>query len=256
MLNKKLAVILSGLICVFSAIGQDATGTASNESGSKTTVSPKQTTASEDGRFEAGIHFTSLSAEFDGDRTGLGVRVGYKFADFKDDKFTATAEAEFNFLPGNVFTGDFRKNGRVKQGLFGLKVGRKFEKFGIFAKVRPGFINYSRGGSDNLPLPTIFSSTSGSGTISGSTFLLRNQQGKGKTNFAADVGGVIEFYPTKKIITRFDFGDTIVRLRSGTIDFPVIVGGGGTTTTTFQRFTIPAATQHNFQFSAGIGFRF
>jgi hypothetical protein len=255
MLNKKSAVILSVLMCVFSAIGQEATGNASNESGSNNKVSGKQTTSSDDSRFEAGIHFTSLSAEFDGDRTGLGVRVGYKFADFKDDKFTATAEAEFNFLPGNVFTGDFRKNGRVKQGLFGLKVGRKFEKFGVFAKVRPGFINYSRGGSEDLPRPTLINSSSGSGTVLLSGFSTFGQ-GKGKMNFAADVGGVIEFYPSKKIITRFDFGDTIVRLRSGTIDFPVFTTTGGTTIQTIQRFTIPAATQHNFQFSAGIGFRF
>jgi hypothetical protein len=255
MLNKKLAVILSVLMCVFTAIGQDATGNASNESGSNNKVSGKQTASSDESRFEAGIHFTSLSAEFDGDRTGLGVTVGYKFADFKDGKFTATAEAEFNFLPGNVFTGDFRKSGRVKQGLFGVKVGRKYEKFGVFAKVRPGFVNYSRGGNDGLPLPTLIGSGSGSGTISVSSFSIYGQ-GKGKTNFATDVGGVVEFYPSKRIITRFDFGDTVVRLRSGTIDFPVFTTSGGITTTTFQRFTIPAATQHNFQFSAGVGFRF
>ncbi len=253
MLNKKLAVILSGLICVFSAIGQDATGTASNESGSKTKVSAKQTTSSDDSRFEAGIHFSSLSAEFDGDRTGLGVTVGYKFATFKDGKFTATAEAEFNFLPGKVFTSDLRRNGRVKQGLFGVKIGRKFDKFGIYGKVRPGFINYSNGGNTGNDFPTLISA--GTGTVVSTLFLPR--QTKGRTNFAGDVGGVIEFYPTKKLITRFDFGDTIVRLKSSVIEFPgFVTTSGGTTTTVIQRFTLPATTRHNFQFSAGIGFRF
>jgi hypothetical protein len=252
MLNKKLAIILSGLLCVFSAIGQDATSTASNESVSNTKVSAKQTTSSDEGRFEAGIHFTSLSAEFDGDRTGLGGTVGYKFATFKDGKFTATAEAEFNFLPGTVFSRDFRKNGRVKQGFFGLKVGRKFDKFGIYGKVRPGFVNYSRGGNSGEVFPTLISS--GSGSVS--TFFLPRPV-KGKTNFAGDVGGVIEFYPTKKIITRFDFGDTIVRLKSSVIEFPgFVTTSGGTITTVVQRFVLPATTQHNFQFSAGIGFRF
>jgi hypothetical protein len=151
-----------------------------------------------------------------------------------------------------VFTGDVRKSGRVKQGLFGLKVGRKFDKFGVFGKVRPGFINYSNGTPES---PTLINTATGSGTVFVSSFNL-SRQTKGKTNFATDIGGVVEFYPTKKVFTRFDFGDTVVRLRSTVLEFPVFTTTGGTTTTVIQRIPIPAATQHNFQFSAGIGFRF
>lgn len=259
MINKKLAAILVGLVCVFSAMSQNLTETLKTENIKNETVSNKKASGKEtiqvdEDRFELGAHFSSLSADFDGDRTGLGVTLGYRFATFKGGKFTATAEAEFNFLPGRVFTGDVRKSGRVKQGLFGLKVGRKFEKFGVFAKVRPGFINYSNG----TPItPTLVNSTlsSGSGTISIGTFGV-SRQGSGRTNFATDVGGVVEFYPTKKVFTRFDFGDTIVRLRSTVLEFPIFTTTGGTTTTVIQRIPIPAATQHNFQFSAGIGFRF
>ncbi len=252
MINKKLAVILVSLLFVFSVIGQNLTENIPNESISNKKITKKDSILVDDERFELGAHFSSLSADFDGDRTGLGVTLGYRFATFKDNKYTATAEAEFNFLPGRVFTGDVRKNGRVKQGLFGLKVGRKFEKYGVFAKVRPGFINYSNG---TVATPTLINTTFGNGTITGFSGIGRGS-GSGKTNFATDIGGVVEFYPTEKVFTRFDFGDTIVRLRSTVLEFPTFTTTGGTTTIVIQRIPIPATTQHNFQFSAGIGFRF
>jgi hypothetical protein len=51
---------------------------------------------------------------------------------------------------------------------------------------------------------------------------------KRMTSFAMDIGGVLEFYPSKRIITRFR-------------------------TVPFIR---PARTTHNFQFVASVGFRF
>jgi hypothetical protein len=254
MLNKKLAVILFTLMCVCSAIGQDATGNASIESGSNNKVSGKQTTSSDESRFEAGVQFTSLMKRYDGDRNGFGGRFGYRVGTFNEGKYTITAEAEFNFLPGDVYVASIGRNGRVKQGLFGVKVGRKYEKFGVFGKVRPGFVNYSRGVPPPPPLLSInTTSTSGTG-VSVSSFSRFDDNSKGRTNFATDVGGVLEFYPSKRIITRFDFGDTIVRQRPTTIEYLNFPITG--TTPTLQRFIIPASTQHNFQFSAGVGFRF
>ena len=73
------------------------------------------------------------------------------------------------------------------------------------------------------------------------------------THLALDVGGVVEFYPSRRIFTRLDAGDTI------TVE-------GETTVTTLQGppagpfvpvpFTVPGEFRHNFQFSAGVGFRF
>ena len=59
---------------------------------------------------------------------------------------------------------------------------------------------------------------------------------------------MLEFYPTRRIVARFDGGDTMIFYRS--LDIPVFF---------FPRtliFTAPAETIHNFQFSAGVGFRF
>src|SRR5688572_1926614 len=45
-------------------------------------------------------------------------------------------EGEINYLPSSGFN-DVRRF----QGQFGAKAGVRFERFGLFGKVRPGFIN-------------------------------------------------------------------------------------------------------------------
>jgi hypothetical protein len=62
-----------------------------------------------------------------------------------------------------------------------------------------------------------------------------------------DVGGVLEFYPTKRILTRFDVGDTMIRYPSR--DNP-------SSFTTSPPPRLPSELRHNLQVTAGIGFRF
>jgi hypothetical protein len=60
-----------------------------------------------------------------------------------------------------------------------------------------------------------------------------------------DIGGVLEFYPSSRIVTRFDAGDTMIRFGSVALPFG------------FTELNVtPPETIHNFQFSAGVGFRF
>jgi hypothetical protein len=74
---------------------------------------------------------------------------------------------------------------------------------------------------------------------------------EGRTFFAADVGGVVEYYPTRRVILRVDAGDTIVRFReSGPVIFPPTGTFPGSSAITV------ADTTHNFQMTFGIGFRF
>jgi hypothetical protein len=61
-----------------------------------------------------------------------------------------------------------------------------------------------------------------------------------------DLGGVLEFYPSRRIVTRFDGGDTMIRYHRAALPF-------GISPTTI---VIPAETIHSFEFSAGVGFRF
>jgi lysophospholipase L1-like esterase len=67
------------------------------------------------------------------------------------------------------------------------------------------------------------------------------------------IGAVVEFYPTKRIVTRFDAGDTMIHFRRQTITIPYLDVSGNIG---IIQFTLPARTTHNFQFIAGVGFRF
>ena len=200
-------------------------------------------------KFEVGGQFTVLSGgrptpisslpiivpdDFeDITRLGFGGRFTYNLTN------TIAIEAEGNFFPN---TKDFQDlsvpGGSVFQAQFGVKAGKRFSKIGIFGKARPGFVRFSEA-----------SRMTGTTTI---TF--NNQQFThglftlgSETDFSMDLGGVVEFYPSRRIVTRVDFGDTIIRYgvyqrESFILSVPFV-----------QR---PAETKHNFQFSAGIGFRF
>ena len=115
---------------------------------------------------------------------------------------------------------------------FGVKAGKRWEKWGVFAKARPGFTSFSQG--------RFILDLDSAGNFVSSHF-------ERTTHFTTDVGGVLEFYPTLRIVTRFDAGDTIIHYG------PQSVRNFFPPPTTF---TLPAATRHNFQFNAGIGFRF
>lgn len=191
-------------------------------------------------RVEAGAHFTSLTKpDFDGGRTeaGFGGRFTYNVTDY------FALEAEGNLFPHRCLTCTSGNNGRITQGLFGLKVGKRFNKFGLFAKGRPGFVRFSEGVSDFIPLPS-----------PPGPFPLFEIRRRPTTNFAVDVGGVLEFYPSRRIVTRFDAGDTIIRYGSQT--FSTFAFDPTTGVTTTDTFTTQSETRHNFQFSAGVAFRF
>lgn len=183
-------------------------------------------------KFEAGAEFTSITKpNFDGGRTeaGFGGRLTFNI-----NKSFAVEAATYLF-PQKCHTCD-RTNGTLFEGLFGVKAGKRFEKWGIFAKARPGFASFSQGDVTFLPSPPGFE------------VLVERA-----THFAFDLGGVIEFYPSKRIVTRFDAGDTMIHFNRKTINFPVIDAMGNLS---FLPYTQRATTRHNFQFSAGVGFRF
>lgn len=189
-----------------------------------------QTTQLEEpSRFEVGAQFTSLSAN--PSRVGVGGR------------FTVNLNRNFAFeAEGNVFPSR-RFDGRAALGLFGVKIGRRYDKFGVFAKARPGLFYQSQGRYDYV----LRSNASSTDPF---PYDLRT---KSQTSFALDVGGVAEFYPTKHLVTRFDLGDTIIVTPPRTVNFPVF---GGNTPPVLQTVRLSTRTTHNFQFSAGIGFRF
>lgn len=164
---------------------------------------------------------------------GFGGRFGYNFS-----KYFAL-EGEVNFFPQN----DDVKAGRKLQGLFGVKAGKRFDKAGLFAKARPGFIRYEKGDYRFGPNACILIFPPPLACL----------QPVAKTNFAFDVGGVIELYPSARTIIRFDAGDTIVRLPARNVAAPDPSFGPPGYMSAIPR---PSETKHQFQASVGVGFRF
>lgn len=198
-------------------------------------------------RLEVGIQFSSFAlnlssndfgfpffAPFDtGNNTeaGFGARVGYNFTD------NFALEAEGNFYPRRS-TSNSSTGGVPTQFQFGPKFGKRFRRFGLFAKARPGFISFSR---------VLHQTGTETFTFGDQTFIFPTFEDRRRTYFSADLGGVLEFYPSSRIVTRFDFGDTLIHY--GRRDARGVI-------TTSPPATIPPSTTHNFQFTAGIGLRF
>jgi hypothetical protein len=183
---------------------------------------------SEKDKIEIGVQSTSLTAfspdtPFDETKGGIGGRVTYNF------NRSIAAEAEINFFPQKqlVFTAD----GSSIQAQFGVKIGKQFEKFGVFGKVRPGFISADRVLSV-IPGPQ----------VPNFPFNLKIER---ETFFTTDFGGVLELYPSSRMVVRFDAGDTAIRhparFAFGLIG-PVVP-------------VRPAKFSHNFQLTAGVAFR-
>lgn len=142
---------------------------------------------------------------------GIGGRFSYNVNDY------AAFDAEVNhFSTAEV-------NLDRTQGLFGVKAGKRFggPTVGVFFKARPGFMRFH-----GARLPGVLIN--------------------GTTKFALDLGGVVEFYPSKRTVVRFDFGDTIVFYNGETIRRLSLPGGPQ------ERL----GTAHGLQTSIGFGFRF
>jgi len=194
-------------------------------------------------RFEVGVHFTSITKpDFNNGSTepGLGGRFTLNL------NRSVALEAVGNFFPHSCgFCGSGGpggdNSGNITQGLFGVKAGKRFQQWGIFAKARPGVVSFSKGDSTYVAAGT------------GDFFPFQFRQRR-TTNIAADLGAVLEFYPSRRIVTRFEGGDTLIHYRSrqtNFIGFDPTTGG-----TSLVPFTTRSETRHNFQFSAGVGWRF
>ena len=187
-------------------------------------------------KFEVAGEFTTLEREaFSQRRTepGFGGRFTYNL------NKTFAVEAAGYFFPKECF--QCRNAGNITEGLAGVKVGKRFEKWGVFAKARPGVVSFSQGTFDVRP-PITF-------PLIPVQFELSRL-----TTFAMDVGGVVEFYHSKRIVTRFDFGDTIVHFKRRNMD--TVTFDPVTNIFTPVTIPVPARTSHNFQFITSVGFRF
>ena len=109
----------------------------------------------------------------------------------------AGARFLYNFTRHIALDTEFVDYAEKSSALFGAKTGFRFDRFGVFGKGRLGFWHLSR------------------------------------SYFAADTGGVLEYYPSPRTVVRFDIGDTII-----------FYGGA------------QLGTVHNFQPGLGFSYKF
>lgn len=196
-------------------------------------------------KYEVGIQFSSISfnpptpicdecflSEDRGPDTepGFGGRFTYNL-----NKQIAL-EAEGNFFPRQQSISG--GGGRLLQGQFGGKIGKRWERLGVFGKARPGLLSFSKVNQLVRTEIGMF------GTI---PYEFGIYSLKRKSYFSMDVGGVIEYYVSRRLMTRIDVGDTIVNYDK------FAVPGFSVSRAIIRR---PPETHHNFQFTAGVGFRF
>lgn len=165
-------------------------------------------------KYEFGINYAALNVTEKSDKdSGLGLRFTYNFNDYLG------VEAETTYFP-NLREGS---EGNERQGLFGVRAGKRNSRYGLFAKVRPGYTRfYSLGTTSSL-----------------------NLFEQDRTRFTVDVGGVFEYYPARNVSVRVDVGDTMIRFKSG--DF---------FRQDFDRVFVQKRLSHNLQINFGFAFRF
>ena len=123
-----------------------------------------------------------------------------------------TAEAEMTFFPNDDITlrttlpdVDFGLvyERRRTDGFFGAKIGYRGSRYGVFGKVRPGFTHLTSQGMDCV-----------GDDCARILMLSLVAPSSYRTEFALDLGGGFEFYPSRRTVTRVEFGDTMIRHNS------------------------------------------
>lgn len=154
-------------------------------------------------RIEVGGLISTLRlADFAETNLGLGGRASYDLGRW------VTLEAEFAFSPHDDVTVSTQPTGpglnlgyrrRRAEAVFGPKIGVRGNRFGVFGKVRPGFSRLTDRG------------VSCAGEVCALALIARPIY---RTEFALDLGGVFEFYPSARTVARVDLGSLLVRHRS------------------------------------------
>jgi hypothetical protein len=137
---------------------------------------------------------------------GVGGRFGYRLL-------------PLFFLDGEAvhFPEDPSGNYGETLGLAGIRIGKQYDNFGVFAKLRAGAINFG-----------------------GRAFHLRLSD---KTHPAFDLGTTLEYYAKKGFFARLDVGDCIIPF-------------GNTTLLSPEGQLNRLGTKHNLLMEFGFGFRF
>jgi hypothetical protein len=171
-------------------------------------LSTRPAAAQPDGQtFEAGVQVAgAVSSEFDSTDVGFGGRVAWHPAT------VLGIEGEIDLYSGTLGDDAAFSGGRL-EGLFGATIGPRLGRLRPFARVRPGFVQF-REASEPIVCILIFPPP------------LRCTLAAGRTVFAFDLGGGVEWLPSGRTFLRFDAGDRMIRYPTVSHDFRFALGGG------------------------------
>jgi len=119
-----------------------------------------------------------------------------------------------------------QEGGNSWQALLGVKLGITRERFGAYAKVRPGVVRFANAVNDEA------------------AFGVRGAF-QPVTQFVIDMGGVLEFYPKRHLVIRIDLSDVTIRYGARMATY---IGA--------PSFRWPSYTASTIQTSFGFGWRF
>jgi hypothetical protein len=176
--------------------------------------------------YQVGIQYSlqSLERSFDIVRDESGVGGWFTY----DLRKGFALDASANYFPRKLHAAGFQEGGQMIQAVAGLRWGIRRDRWGVFAKFRPGVQVYTlASGFDfrqlfdpHQPLPTL-------------------------TNLAFDEGGIFEVYTSKHTMLRFDAGNTVIHFRQRNF-----LDDNG------NPFKVPGFSEPSIQLTAGFGFRF
>ena len=157
---------------------------------------------SQENRLEvAAILATTFQHELDSTDLGFGGRIGFQATPI------FAIEAEMSFYPSNI-----PEQGPVTEsrfeGLFGVKIGPRFDRFSVFGKARPGFVRFSSA-PEPIACIAIFPPP------------LNCVLAEGRNVLALDLGGGVELYPTERTLVRIDVSSLLLRYPG-----PALTGDG------------------------------
>lgn len=168
---------------------------------------------------QAGGSYTLISLSYpDQIPNGFGAWASWDLVDASaDPSLTVGLDAALN-----VFPEDHPIIGRQVQLLAGVRGGLRTDRLRALGRVRPGVVKFG----ERFIAPD---------TVCIAIFPTPEACLADERNFAVDVGVTLEWLTSRRLVLRFDLGDTLIR---------------------FNREARDAAWTNNLQFSAGAGWRF
>lgn len=190
------------------------------------TLQQRQEAVPAPSKYQFGIQYSLQSLERSFDIVRDESSVGGWFTYELGKGFALDASA--NYFPRELHAAGLQEGGQIIQAVAGVRWGIRRDRWGVFAKFRPGVQIYTlTAGFDtrqlfdpNQPLPSM-------------------------ANLAFDEGGIFEVYTSKHTMLRFDAGNTVIHFRQRTF-----LDDSG------NPFKVPGSTKPSIQLTAGFGFRF